>query len=104
MERQAQLQERCAAQRARVASEVASIEGRFTGVDRWAGLAQSTLLHPAVITGGLVALLAIGRTRGLRLVGRLYLLTTTARRLIRTVRMFEVVGSRDNSTSEGRQL
>jgi hypothetical protein len=51
------------------------------------GLARSALLHPAVIAGGIVALLTIGRLRGMRLIGRLYLLTTAARRLIQVVRV-----------------
>jgi hypothetical protein len=86
-ERERSLQERCAAQRASIATEVAAIETRFGGVDRMAGLARSALLHPAVIAGGIVALLTIGRVRGMRLVGRLYLLTTAARRLIQVVRV-----------------
>ena len=73
-EREAQLQQRCAAQRASIAREIASIEARFERVDRIAGVARTTLLHPAVIVGGIVALLTIGRLRGMRLVGRLYLL------------------------------
>ncbi len=54
-----------------------------------AGLARSALLHPAVIVGGIVALLTIGRLRGMRLVGRLYLLSTAARRLVQIVRVFQ---------------
>ena len=86
-ERERRLQERCAAQRASIAHELAAIEARFEGVDRMAGLARSALLHPAVIAGGIVALLTIGRLRGMRLIGRLYLLTTAARRLIQVVRV-----------------
>lgn len=85
-ERQRRLQARCAAQRATVADEVAGIEARFASVDRMAGLARSTLLHPAVIGGGIVVLLTIGRLRGMRLVGRVYLLATAARRLMQVVR------------------
>jgi hypothetical protein len=88
-ERQAELQARCAAQRALIAAEVAAIEVRFSRVDRIARVARATLLHPAVIAGGVVALLTIGRSRGMRLVGRLYLLSTAARRLIRTVRILQ---------------
>lgn len=85
-ERELRLQARCAAQRAVIAEEVADIEARFERVDRVAGVARSVLTHPAVIAGGIVALLTIGRVRGMRLVGRLYLLTTAARRLIQVVR------------------
>jgi hypothetical protein len=88
-ERQARLQERCEAQRASIALELASIEARFARVDRIAGVARTALLHPAVIVGGIVALLTIGRSRGMRLVGRLYLLSTAARRLVQTVRVFQ---------------
>jgi hypothetical protein len=88
-EREAQLQQRCAAQRASIAHELASIEARFERADRIAGLARATLLHPAVIVGGIVAFFAIGRSRGMRLVGRLYLLSTAARRLLQTIRVVQ---------------
>lgn len=89
VERQERLRQRCAAQRGAIAHEIASIEARFAGVDRVAGLASKVLLHPLVITGGVVGLLLIGRRRSLRLIGRLFLLTTAARRLLQTVRLFE---------------
>jgi hypothetical protein len=85
-ERERRLQARCAAQRADIAHEVAAIEARFASVDRMAGLARSALLHPAVIGGGIVTLLIVGRLRGMRLVGRLYLLATATRRLMQVVR------------------
>ena len=88
-ERQAQLQERSAAQRALIAGEIAAIEARFARIDRIAGAARSVLLHPVVIVGGIVALSTIGRSRGMRLVGRLYLFSTAVRRLLQTVRMFQ---------------
>jgi hypothetical protein len=84
-ERERNLQARCAAQRASIAREVAAIEVRFAGIDRVAGLARSTLLHPAVIAGGIAALLMIGRARGMRFIGRLYLLATAGRRLMQVV-------------------
>jgi hypothetical protein len=92
-ERERRLQERCAAQRASIAQEITTIEARFSGVDRMAGLARSALLHPAVIGGGLVALLTIGRLRGMRLVGRLYLLATATRRLLQVVRTLSRAGA-----------
>jgi hypothetical protein len=49
-------------------------------------MARSALLHPAVVVGGIVALLTIGRMRGMRLVGRLYLLATASRRLMLVIR------------------
>jgi hypothetical protein len=92
-ERERRLQERCAAQRASIGQEVAAIEARFATVDRVAGLARSALLHPAVIAGGIVALLTIGRFRGMRLVGRIYLLTTAVRRLMQVVRTLSRAGA-----------
>jgi hypothetical protein len=100
-ERERRLQARCAAQRANIAHEVAAIEARFAAVDRMAGLARSALLHPAVIAGGIVALLTIGRLRGMRLIGRLYLLTTAARRLIQVVRVLPRAGV---DTKQGGQV
>ena len=88
-EREARLQERCAAERASIALELASIEARFERVDSIARAARTTLLHPVVIVGAVVALFTIGRSRGMRLVGRLYVLATAVRRLVQTVRVFQ---------------
>jgi hypothetical protein len=93
--RERNLQARCAAQRASIAYEVAAIEARFDGVDRMARLVRGALLNPAVIAGG-IALLTIGRSRGMRLVGRLYLLSTAARRLIQVVRTLSRAGAKTN--------
>jgi hypothetical protein len=83
------LRARCAAQRAIIAGEVARIEARFERLDRIAGVARRTLLHPVVVVGGIVALLTIGRMRGMRLVGRVFLLSAGVRRLMRTIRVFQ---------------
>jgi hypothetical protein len=104
-ERQAELQVRCAAQRALVAAEVAAIEERFESVDRIARVARATLLHPAVIAGGVLAVLTVGRSRGMRLVGRLYLLSTAARRLMRTVKVFQgLLGRAPSAQTRGERL
>jgi hypothetical protein len=103
-ERQAELQQRCAAQRALIAGEVAAIEARFARVDRVAGAVRAVLLHPVVIVGGVVALLTIGRSRGMRLVGRLYLLSTAVRRLLHTVRMFQGLLPKSSPPARGEQL
>ncbi len=100
-EREAALQARCAAQRASIAREVASIEVRFERVDRFARVVRTTLLHPIVIVGSIVALLTIGRSKGMRLVGRLYLLSTAARRLVQTIRLFQGLASRPSSVRGG---
>lgn len=89
VEREERLRQRSAAQRADMAGEISSIEARFAGVDRIAGLAGKVLLHPLVITGATVAFLTIGRRRGARVVRRLFLLATAARRLLQTVRLFQ---------------
>jgi len=88
-ERQARLQQRCALQRASIATEVASLEGRFARVDRIARLARTTLLHPVVIVGGIVAAFTVGRSRGMRFIGRVYVLSTAVRRLLQTIRVFQ---------------
>jgi len=85
-ERQAALQQRCAAQRAAVAHEVASIEARFQVVDRTVVLARSTILHPAVLVAGAATVLFVGRLRGFGLLGRLLLLAAAARRLAAAAR------------------
>lgn len=90
-EREAMLQQRCAAQRATIAREVANIEGRFARIDRAFTVARGMLLHPAVIAGGIVALLTIRRSRGMRLIGRVYLLTRAVRRLVQTAKVFQGV-------------
>ena len=103
-EREKQLQQRCGAQRASIAREINGIEERLARVDRVAGMARNTVLHPAVIAGGIVVLLTIGKLRGMRVVGRVFLLATAARRLVRTVRMFDSVSARRNSrVNEGQR-
>ena len=88
-EREALLRKRCEAQRVSIGREVANIEGRFARIDRAVTVARGMLLHPAVIVGGIVALLTIRRSRGMRLVGRVYLLTRAVRRLVQTARVFQ---------------
>jgi hypothetical protein len=99
-ERERRLQERCAAQRSSFAQEVGAIEARFVAADRVAGLVRNALVHPVVIAGGLVALLTIGRIRGMRLVGQVLLLTTATRRLLQVVRTLSRAGGETNQ--EGR--
>jgi hypothetical protein len=101
-QRERVLQERCAAQRASVAQEIVAIEARFASVDRMAGLARRALLHPAVIAGGIVALLTIGRLRGMRLIGRLYLLATAGRRLMQVVKVLPRAGVQHGRDYRGR--
>lgn len=99
-EREALLRERCAAQRASIAREVANIEGRFERIDRMVCVARDALLYPVVIVGGIVALLTIRRSRGMRLIGRVYLLTTAVRRLVQTARLLQGVVLKPSPVSE----
>ena len=85
-DRQAELQLRCAAQRRAFAREVRGLETRVASMDRVASIARSTLLHPAVLVGGVAGLLMLGRARVFRLIGRGLVLATAARRLFRIVR------------------
>ena len=103
-EREAQLQARCAAQRASIAREVAGIEARFERVDRIGRLARTALLHPVVIVGSIVALLTIGRSKGMHLVGRLYLLSTVVRRFVQTIRVFQGLVAKPSPTVRGERL
>jgi|SRR5688572_16646925 len=103
-EKEAWLQARCAAQRASIAQEIASIEARFARVDRIARIARTTLLHPVVIVGSVVALFTIGRSRGMRLVGRLFVLSTAVRRLMQTIRVFQGLASRPSPVVHGERL
>jgi hypothetical protein len=103
LEREKQLQARCDAQRTSITREIDGIEERVARFDRVAGMARNAVLHPAVIAGGIVVLLTIGKLRGMRLVGRVFLLATAARRLVRTVRMFDSVSARRRSRVSGSQ-
>jgi hypothetical protein len=88
-ERNATLRLRCAVQRRTVASEVSAIETRLQAVDRAVILVRDTVLHPAVLAIGGIALILIGRARGagaLRLISRGLLLAAAARRLLRLVK------------------
>jgi hypothetical protein len=88
-QRNAMLRLRCAVQRRAVASGVHAVESRLQSVDRAVILVRGTVLHPAVLAVGVVALTIIGRARGagtLRLISRGVLLVAAARRLMRLVK------------------
>ena len=87
-ERQAVLQLRCAFQRRAVADEVRSIEARFDSVDRVVGLTRGILRNPVVSGGGIIALLMLGRMRGLRLLGNVVLLAMGMRQSLQAFRRF----------------
>ena len=101
-EREALLQQRCAAQRESLTREIASIEARFERIDRIARVARTTLLHPVVIAGGIVALLTVSRLRGMRVIGRLYLLSTAVRRLVQTIRVFQGLATKPGPVRGGQ--
>jgi hypothetical protein len=89
-EREAALLLRCAAQRRAVVTEVHGIQARLRTVDRVTAVARGTLLHPVVIVGGLVALLALGRTRAFHAIARGIVLFSTGGRLVRVAQGLNV--------------
>ena len=103
-ERERNLRQRCVAQRAMIAEEIASIEARFERLDRIARVARTTLLNPVVIVGAVVALFTIGRSRGMRVVGRLWVLSTAVRRLVQTIRVFQGLMPKRTATVQGEPL
>ena len=85
--RDAALRLRCAVQRSEMARQVNDIEARLQSVDRVVTTARGFLLRPAVIAGGAVLLMLLGRARTFRVLGRGLLLLATARRLARLIRL-----------------
>jgi hypothetical protein len=88
-DKRATLQLRCAVQRRAIAGEVSALETRLQSIDRIVRLARGTLLHPAAVAAGVIALIVIGRARGagaMRLVSRGLLLIAAARRVMRLVK------------------
>jgi hypothetical protein len=92
-EREAALLLRSAAQRRAFAAEVHGVQARLRTVDRATAVARGALLHPAMIFGGLVTLLVLGRTRTLHAIGRGLVLLTTGGRLFRIARGLKVAGA-----------
>lgn len=81
-----ELRLRCAVQRRAVGAEIEHVMARFSVIDRFAVMARGRLLQPRMLLAGIVALLAFGRLRRLRTVGRIALLVVAARRLWRTAK------------------
>jgi hypothetical protein len=86
--RHAALQLRVAMQRREIASEVGAVESRLQSLDRFLVLGRSVLHNPAVVGLGLLAVVLIGRTRAVRLVGQAVLIASGMRGLLRTTRRF----------------
>src|SRR5262245_40205355 len=82
-ERERALRLHCAAQRNAIAREVASVETRLATVDRVAAITRRIVTHPAVVVGGLLLMVSLGRARSFQLLGRGLLLANAARRLLR---------------------
>jgi len=80
-QRYSDLRLQCALQRRAVGAEVQSVVTRFGAIDRFAILTRGTLLQPRVLIAVVIALLAFGRVRSLKTVGRFVLLMAAARRL-----------------------
>jgi hypothetical protein len=85
-QRHAALRVRTAVQRRAIAREVDAVEARLQSVDRWVTVGRDVLRHPAVIATGLLALVLLGRTRALRLVGQAVLIAGGVRGLLRSAR------------------
>jgi hypothetical protein len=85
-ERHAALLVRAAVQRREIAREVGAVEARLQSVDHFVAVSLGVLRHPAVIGAGLLALVLLGRTRALRLLGQALLLARGVRGLLRSAR------------------
>lgn len=83
-ERRAALLIRAAVQRREIAREVDAVEARLQSVDHWVTVGRGVLRHPAVIGAGLLALVLLGRTRALRLLGQAVLIAGGVRGLLRS--------------------
>ncbi|HUL81715.1 MAG TPA: hypothetical protein VL131_06210 [Gammaproteobacteria bacterium] len=83
-ERRAMLLVRAAVQRREIAREVDAVEQRLRSVDHWLAVGRDVLRHPAVIGAGLLALVLLGRTRALRLLGQAVLIASGVRGLLRS--------------------
>jgi hypothetical protein len=83
--RQAALRWQCAVQRREIARQVGGIEAKFHSIDGVVRATRRFLLRPAVLSGGVVLLVLLGRVRTLRVLGRGLLLLATARRFARVL-------------------
>lgn len=83
--RQRALRLQCAVQRREIARQVDGIEARLHSIDRVMRVARGFLLHPAVIAGGVVLLVLLGRVRTFGVLGRGLLILATARRFARVM-------------------
>jgi hypothetical protein len=85
-DRRATLLLRTAVQRRELAREVAAVETRLQSVDHFLAMGRGVLRNPAVIVGGLLVIVLLGRTRLLRLLGQAFLLTRGLRGLLGSAR------------------
>jgi YqjK-like protein len=85
-QRRATLLLRMAVQRREIAHEVGAVEARLQSVDHFLALSRGVLGNPAVIAGGLLVLVLLGRTRVLRMAGQAFLFIRGVRGLARSAR------------------
>ena len=85
-DRRAKLLLRTAVQRREVAREFGAVEARLRSVDHFLAVGRRVVGHPAVIAGGLLLLVLLGRTRVLRMLGQTFLITRGLGGLLRSAR------------------
>jgi hypothetical protein len=83
-DRRATLLLRTAVQRRELAREVGAVETRLRSVDHFLAMGRGVLRNPAVIAGGLLVIVLLGRTRLLRLLGQAFLFARGTRGLLRS--------------------
>ena len=85
-ERRAKLLLRSAVQRRELTREFGAVEARLGSVDHFLAMSRGVLGNPAVIAGGLLVLVLLGRTRLLRFAGQAFLFIRGMRGLLRSAR------------------
>jgi len=85
-QRRRELLLRSEAQRRSLAQTTAELETRLHGIDHVIGMARRFVAQPALIAGGLAAIVMIGPKRLLGWAGRAVVLFSTGRRLFKRLR------------------
>jgi len=85
-DRRAMLLLRSAVQRREMAREFGAVEARLQSVDHFLAVGRGVLRNPAVIAGGLIVLVLLGRTRVLRMLGQAFLFTRGLGGLLHSLR------------------
>lgn len=85
-ERRAMLLLRTAVQRREITREVDIVGARLQSVDHFLAMSRTVIGNPAVIAGGLLVLVLLGRTRLLRIAGQAFLFMRGMRGFLRSAR------------------